>query len=449
MLAIVLCCVAFVSCFLAGRRSLGLGLVVLFVFGYSYGIVRANLLTTFSHFIFDAGLLGLYLSSKWGASNPNEKKRSEQVLLWTFLLVLWPSLLVMLPFQPLLVSLVGLRGNIFFIPILLLASRLKARDLTQLSLGLALLNLVAVGFAVLEYFLGVQRFFPLSPVTQIMYNSNDVAGGFLRIPATFIIAHAFGGMMVATIPYLIGLWTTQKNGAIRLLGLIGIPLALMGVLMSATRMNFVFGLAMIVFVIFTTRLKRIQKGVVLVIMIVLAAVALGNARFQRFKSLDDASSVADRIAGSVNRGFLEILTEYPMGNGLGGGGTSIPYFLEGQVRNPIGMENEYARILAEQGIIGLLLWISFLIWFFQRGRIAFSSGPWAATRRLTWCLTAIGFATACIGTGLLTSIPQTALFILGAGWATAPPEAVPVASPAGRADWPVQGRRSAYPAVVQ
>ena len=58
-----------------------------------------------------------------------------------------------------------------------------------------------------------------------------------------------------------------------------------------------------------------------------------NERWQRYKELD-SQSVEDRISGSVNRSFLEVLVEYPMGNGLGGGGTSIPYFLASQVRNP-------------------------------------------------------------------------------------------------------------------
>src|SRR5271155_4434293 len=201
MLAIILSIVAFVTCFLAGRRSIGKGLVVLLTFGYFYGIVRANLLTTFSHFIFDAGMLGLYLSYPWLSAA--REKGAETVQIWAALLILWPLLLVALPFQPLLISLVGLRGSVFFIPLLVLGSRLKGKSLIELSVGLAALNLIALGFAVAEYILGVPRFFPVSPVTQIMYASNDVAGGFLRIPATFPGAHAYGGMMVSTMPYLI------------------------------------------------------------------------------------------------------------------------------------------------------------------------------------------------------------------------------------------------------
>lgn len=423
MIAIILCFAAFIACYLAGRRSLGQGLVALFAFGYLYGLLRANLLTTFSHFIFDAGLLGLYFASTFHKSTAYDKKRSEMVLLWTVILVAWPVLLVVMPFQPLLISLVGLRGNIFFIPILLLASRLKQKDVIELSVGLAVLNLVAIGFAGVEYFFGVERFFPMSPVTRIMYASRDVAGGFYRIPSSFTSAHAFGGTMVGSIPFMVGLWTEAKNRFHRVLGMVGVSAALLGVLMSATRTNFIFSCCMMIFLLFNTRMKTFQRVSFILILSGLTIAALSNTRFQRFKTLDDTDYITERVSGSVNRGFFEVLVEYPMGNGLGGGGTSIPYFLEGQVRNPVGMENEYARILAEQGIIGLLLWLSFLAWFFFRWKVAFMKGPWQTSRKLLWCMTAIGFGTAWIGTGLLTSIPGTVMLLLGAGWTVVPPEA--------------------------
>ena len=425
MLAIALCLLAFVASFLAGRRSLGKGIAVVLVFGYFYGIIRANLLTSFSHFIFDAALLGLYLSQPWTTSDPQEKKRLQPILAWTAVLVIWPVLLVIMPFQPWLVSLVGLRGNIYFIFLLILGARLKAKDLVELSVGLALLDFVALGFAGAEYFLGVPRFFPLSPVTQIMYASNDVEGGFFRIPSTFPNAHAFGGTMVGTLPYLIGLWTGTKKHIYRILGVTAIPAALIGMLLSATRLNFILGAAMVVFVIFTTRMKNKQRFFFVLIIVAVGAVALRDVRLQRFKTLDDTEYVTDRISGSVNRGFWEILVEYPMGNGLGGGGTSMPYFLAGEVRNPIGMENEYARILSEQGFIGLLLWLSFLAWFIFRGRTSFARGFWSTPRRLIWCMTAIGFGTAWIGVGLLTAIPGTLLIMVGMGWVAVSPEAFP------------------------
>ena len=120
MIALALCVLAFFATFFAGRRSLGVGMIALFTVGYFYGILRANLITTYSHFLFDAGLIGLYLSQNWFTFPPPEARRLEFLRIATALLIGWPLLLVLMPFQPLLISLVGLRGNILFIPLLLL-----------------------------------------------------------------------------------------------------------------------------------------------------------------------------------------------------------------------------------------------------------------------------------------------------------------------------------------
>ena len=336
--------------------------------------------------------------------------------MWIIVIMLWCVLLVPLPFQPFLVSLVGWRGNVFFLPMLLLGSRMKDDDLREMSTGFAILNLAALGFAAAEYFKGVEAFYPPSAVTSIIYASTDVAGGYFRIPAIFNNAHAFGGTMVASLPYLIGGWDRAETKRTRMLNILGIAAALLGILMSATRQNFVIG-TVLVLVVLVTRRGSVASLLVFLLLIGAAVyVAMTNERFQRFKSLGDTGAVSDRIAGSVNRGFFEILLEYPMGNGLGGGGTSIPYFLSGQVRNPIGMENEYARILCEQGIIGLLLWIGFVIWFFSRMGTAFAKGLWVNCRRMVWCLAAFSLATSWIGVGLLTAIPQTPILLLGMGW---------------------------------
>ena len=418
MTALAVCLLALVGTYWAGKRSLGQGLVVLLIFGYFYGILRANLLVVYSHFIFDAGLVGLYFSQFAGSSSEKEARGYAALRWWTAILVIWPMLMVLMPFQPLLVSLAGLRGGAFFIPILLLGGRLKEKDLVQMSYGLAVLNVIAVFFAVAEYFVGLARFYPLSPVTFLIYSSGDVAGGFFRIPAIFANAHAYGGAMVDSMPFLIGLWDHPNLRFSRPLALLGIGSALAGILLSATRQNFIMG-SLMVLVMFLPK-GSAKKGRARLILLVLVAAmgwtAATHERLQRFTSLSDTDYVSNRIAGSVNRGFWEILEQYPMGNGLGGGGTSIPYFLEGQVRNPIGMENGYALILCEQGILGLLLWLAFIAWFFGSARTAFAKSPWGSTRKMAWCLAAFSLGTAWIGLGLLNSIPGTLFLFLGMGW---------------------------------
>jgi len=201
--------------------------------------------------------------------------------------------------------------------------------------------------------------------------------------------------------------------------------------MSATRQNFVLAAAMIIATILTSRLKTRSRVVFMLLVIVMGAVALSNSRFQRFKSLSDTGSVSDRVAGSVNRGLFEMILEYPMGNGLGGGGTSLPYFLASQVRNPIGMESEYARVVCEQGIIGLVLWCAIVVAYFARVKTAFAKGPWTGSRRLMWCMAAFTLLSGFIGLGAFTSIPATVLLLLGMGWTAIPMvRTTPVASSA-------------------
>src|SRR5260370_6993098 len=125
--------------------------------------------------------------------------------------------------------------------------------------------------------------------------------------------------------------------------------------------------------------------------------------------------VSERIACSVYMGFFEAAATYPFGNGLGGGGTSIPYFLQNRIEKPVIIENEYARILLEQGLVGLALWVAFIVWVLIRPQPS-KSDSWFVGRRLAWVTCAVYFATGLIVTALFTSIPHTSLFLLTVGW---------------------------------
>ena len=384
-------------------------------FGYTYGIIRANLPSAASHFIFDAALLGLYASQKWSGKR-GEKNKQSDIQTWAIALMIWPLVMALLPFQNFWVTMVGLRGCIFFLPLILLGCRLKESDLLIIAKGFAVLNLIALALGVLEYFLGLQRFYPVNEVTQIIYASNDVAGGEYRIPSIFTNAHAFGGAMVLSIAWLFGAWSLpNEKPQQRTLFMAGITAAFIGVLLSATRTNFIVASLLILIATFTGRLKFQARFAWVAALVLIAFVASKNDRLQRFTTLSEEGAITGRWQASVNLGFWEILNKYPMGNGLGGGGTSMPYFLQNQVQNQIFMENEYARILAEQGLIGCLLWVSLGVWHLQH-RSAFQRTRWLAGRRLGWFTCSISFFLALTGSGMLTAIPSTAILLLCLGW---------------------------------
>ena len=418
MTALLLCIIGALGAYFIGRRSLGAGRVAVLGAGYFYGILRANIASTFSHFIFDAALLGLYASQFIGVRKKQPAAKNSSLKIWMYILMGWPVLMVIMPFQPLLVSIVGLRGNMFLLPAVFLGTRLRSEDLRPLAFGLAILNLVALGFGVAETFRGIEPFFPYGPMTVTMYNSIDSSGAS-RIPSIFQNAHTYAGVMVFTVPILFGAWIGMGARWRKIVLLAGMAAAFIGVLMAATRQGIAMAAVLVIIASLSGKLGPFKRVVWALAIVAVIWSAMHNQRWQRYKELD-TEAVQDRVAGSVNRGFWEVLTEYPMGNGLGGGGTSIPYFLASQVNHPIWVENEYCRILLEQGLVGLLLWLVFIVWF-ASNRAGFVKDEWLTGRRMAWYLCILSFMIGTIGMGMLSSIPNSFLFLLSVGWTSVTP----------------------------
>ncbi len=416
-LGLGLCALAYLTTYLAGRKSLAWGLVAGLAWGYFYGILRANVLSPASHFIFDFSLLGCYSAHLFKRVPLETSHRAGPLGDWLTVISVWTLFVALLPFQTPLVTLVGLRGNYFFVPVLLLASRLTEEEFQQICIGLAGLNIAAFGFGLAEYFNGIERFYPVSSVTEIIYKSRDAGGGNYRIPAIFSNAHSYAGAMVGTLPVLLTLSGIPSVSVFRkIVAIAGSLAAMAGVLFANTRTNFVMAAVIIVAFLLLGKMRPALKTLMICLIGAVIAVALSNERFQRFRSLEDTDAVTGRIAGSVNRSFIEVITEYPMGNGLGGGGTSVPHFLAHQVRRAIAVENEYARIALELGVPGLILWIGFLSWLLLRGLSVNSLDPWRSGRRLTWITMLAGFVLSLLGTGMLTAIPGTMMTFVWAGW---------------------------------
>src|SRR5207247_10775796 len=107
MTAEVFCLLSLILVFFFGRRSLGAGMVALLTVGYAYGILRANFPTDASHFIFDAGVLGLYAAVFMTPAQREARYRSLSLQPWMAALMAWPLLLFFVPKQDWLIQLVG------------------------------------------------------------------------------------------------------------------------------------------------------------------------------------------------------------------------------------------------------------------------------------------------------------------------------------------------------
>src|SRR5438094_2712094 len=191
-MSLCLCIAAFLICLVASRHSLVIGMVVLLGIGYAYGITRANLPDPYSHFIFDAGVLGFYCSQLFRRLTRSQEEKAQGVKPWLELLIAWPLLLLLIPSQDLLIRFVGLRGNVFFLPFIVIGARLTDVERYDIAIWLAVLNLGAFAFATTEFFMGLESFFPHNEITRLIYLSKDVASySAYRFLSTLLCSHAF------------------------------------------------------------------------------------------------------------------------------------------------------------------------------------------------------------------------------------------------------------------
>jgi hypothetical protein len=418
----IACIVACLFSFYFGRRSAALGFLTTIAVGYFYGIARANLGGAFSHFIFDFAAVGYFLALLINYKDVFVRYKLRKVMPWVVILSAWPTLLLLAPTQTLPVELVGLRGHIFFLPFIAAGAMLNSKGARDIALGLAALNFLALAFALLEVQFGVPAFYPFNAVDQTIYRSTDVfVGGVatFRIPAIFANAAAYGANMIVALPFLVGALAEERDKRFRRLFISAIVASVIGVFLCGSRSAVIFLFALAIGIATSGRLRNLPKFSWIAMVAFVSILVISSSRMQRFFTLTDTKYVKTRVTGSVNDSFLELMVEYPMGNGLGGGGTSLPYFLASQVRNPILIENEYGRILLEQGLPGLALWLAFVMWVLTRP-LPKRTESWYLGRWLARVAFGFSFAMAPIGTGLLTSIPGTATILLFAGWSGSP-----------------------------
>ena len=129
MIAFLICLFAFVSVYFAGRKSLSGGVSLAFAFGYMYGILRAHYPEPAAYFIFDSALAGLYLAVFTRKRTQIQRRKMRRIAPWAMVMFLWPAVLALLPLQDPLIQLVGLRGQVFFLPFLVIGAMFDDQEL--------------------------------------------------------------------------------------------------------------------------------------------------------------------------------------------------------------------------------------------------------------------------------------------------------------------------------
>jgi hypothetical protein len=223
-----------------------------------------------------------------------------------------------------------------------------------------------------------------------------------------------------TLPLLVSAWSQEpeksRSWHALLLGAAVIA-SFLGIFMAAARVHMITAALIALAVTFSGQLSRRQWVRWAAALAIVGYVVAGNARLQRFTTLGDRAGVRERVGGSVNEDFVTVISEHPLGRGLAGGGTSVPYFLRDPRNSGALLENEYARIALEEGLPGLVMWVLFMLWTLTRGA-GRERDRWWLGRRLAWVVCASIFASGLLGMGMLASVPQTTLMLLTIGWMT-------------------------------
>jgi len=79
------------------------------------------------------------------------------------------------------------------------------------------------------------------------------------------------------------------------------------------------------------------------------------------------------------------------------------------------MENEYCRILIDQGLVGLFMWLAFLFWLLYRPPPLRLDVPWGIGIIFMYALTITNWVTAFTGAGTLSTIPGSVLLLIQMG----------------------------------
>lgn len=419
----ILCLAALLSCSITAIRGVLPGLCCLFFWGYLFGILKAHYIESNGLFIFDAATIGFYFGTLSNQEIRSLFPRFNRLLPWVYILIFWPVFVAVIPIQHYLVQVIGLRGNIFWLPMALVGFLIRDIEKQKFISFIAILNVVAFCFAVAEFFIGVDYFVPENEVTKIVHNSADLAGGAKRIPSIFANAHSYSLFMVSTIPWLLGeiiaINLSKASSVVtRFILIIGLLCAAAGIFMSGPRQP-VIALAIIgAMIFFSGRFNLTLLMTVTLAGTVISYFVSQDERFQRFAELQDTNLIFNRLQVSVNISFFEILMDYPMGNGMGAGGTSLPGFAQALLSRQVIMENEYSRIMLEQGLPGLSLFLAFFFWYLLQKRS--QRDPDFFLKNYIFYSTITTFITAVIGVGMMTTIPGTAFLWLGLGYSISP-----------------------------
>ena len=249
-----------------------------------------------------SALIGSTLALITRRDTPIQRFKMRRLMPWVLALAGWPLLVMLMPLQPFLIQLVGLRGQIFFVPFILVGAMLDANEMRKIAIGIA--GPEPDRTAVRDGRDPVRRDAFLSDecgrsdhLQQYGCRGDRPDRRCFRIPATFVQAASYGGVMALTLPLLLGTMVQEsRRGWRRNLLLIAVGVSALGVFLSASRSHatllFVLGIAATL----SGRAKNFPWFGWIALLAVVAILVAVSPRMQRFVTLENTRLHEERVS---------------------------------------------------------------------------------------------------------------------------------------------------------
>lgn len=198
---------------------------------------------------------------------------------------------------------------------------------------------------------------------------------------SFVNRHNFAAYMEMTIGLPLGMLFA---GAVvrdkRLLYITGIALMGVALIMSGSRGGLVAFLAQVIFLIMLTTGARSRKRLVIKVgfsALLIAAIVVGSIFIGGESSLTRIADTATSNDITTDRGHIWSVTTrvvastMPLGAGFGALGVAYtPYDSYSGLERVEQAHNDYLQVAADAGLIGIVIGLFFLLWFFRSGLAA-------------------------------------------------------------------------------
>jgi hypothetical protein len=267
----------------------------------------------------------------------------------------------------------AMRGQAFYIvlvvPLVYLVFN-RPRDLNLLITLCAWFTLLAVGKALMQKYIGVDRWeqawlnMPGNRTTHILF-------GQLRVFSFYSDAGTFGGSMgyFGVVFTILGIYESKKN---RKWFWIFVAMAsFYAMLISGTRSA--IAVPLMGFMLYTILSKQVKMmisvgTIVLVLFIFLkfTTIGQGNYDIRRMRSAFNSEDASLNVRKENRQLFADYLKTRPFGGGIGSSGNWGLRFTPNTFLAQTATDGWYIQLWAEQGIVGLSFYLILLFYFFLK-----------------------------------------------------------------------------------